>query len=376
MQDYQSKLSSLSLPDDLVSLCFDPLRFVINPNVCASIVTIKDSDGHLVQSRLIAIDGNRTHAVDCFYFTVLYAAGMVNEFGPESDGALSYIFGLSLNSQVGSTNSRHSALVFGLTGAGVAIFVMTGLLGLYFWWDKKLRRRFYGTRLDSGYSLEEQGSRPKFRPNTGSIWFKIQDLERATDNFSQRNIIGRGGFGVVYKGVLKDGTMVGRIFKDSPSYDVRDNQRYLVYDYMPNGNLDDHLFPSLNDKVGSTKKPLTWPQRKSVILDVAEGLAYLHYGMKPAIYHRDIEATNILPTIADALKMLEGDIEVPPLPDRPISLGHPSFYGDGNAFIISLALGGPQLRPGDMLRVLYKETTFLYLIQRDLRMSQLVYGRG
>ncbi|XP_044489828.1 probable receptor-like protein kinase At1g11050 [Mangifera indica] len=552
LQDYQAKLSSLSLPDNLVSLCFDPLQFVSTPNVCASIETLKDWEFHLgtstqldlsckrdltdlsfcdacvsagfkVQSQLIAIDGNRSRAIDCFYFAVLYAAGMVNEFGPESDGALSCIFGLALNSKVGSTNRGHSALVFGLTGAGVAIFVMSSLLGLYFWCDKKLRRRFYGTRLDSSYSLEEQGSRPKLRPNTGSIWFKIQDLERATDNFSHRNFIGRGGFGVVYKGVLKDGTTVAVkeiiesdfqgdaefcneveiisnlkhrnlvplrgccvIDEDSPSYDKRGNQRYLVYDFMPNGNLDDHLYPSLNDKVGSTKKALTWPQRKSIILDVAKGLAYLHYGVKPAIYHRDIKATNILldadmrarvadfglakqsregqshlttrvagthgylapeyalygqlteksdvysfgvvvleimcgrkaldlscsgspraclitdwawslvkagkvedvldasllrggdsvnsnpkaimerfllvgilcahvmvalrPTIADALKMLEGDIEVPPLPDRPMPLGHPSFYGDGNAFNISPSLNGPQLRPGDMLR--------------------------
>ncbi|KAI3763523.1 hypothetical protein L2E82_13434 [Cichorium intybus] len=58
---------------------------------------------------------------------------------------------------------------------------------------------------------------------------------------------------------------------------------------MLNGNLDDHLFPSM-----SRKPRLTWPQRKSIILDVAKGLAYLHYGVKPAIYHRDIKVTNIL----------------------------------------------------------------------------------
>ncbi|KAJ7946627.1 putative Kinase [Quillaja saponaria] len=69
------------------------------------------------------------------------------------------------------------------------------------------------------------------------------------------------------------------------------NCRYLV-NYMPNGNLDDHLFPSTDNQ--SAKKPLTWTQRKSVVLDVAKGLVYLHYGVKAAIYHRDIRPTNIL----------------------------------------------------------------------------------
>ncbi|PSS26753.1 Receptor-like protein kinase [Actinidia chinensis var. chinensis] len=396
---------------------------------------------------------------------------------------------------------------------------MSFLLGLYFWWDKKGRKET--DRFGSAFDLdpEEFGSRPRTRPNTGSIWFKINDLAKATDNFSQKNFIGRGGFGVVYKGNLADGTMVAvkRIIEsdfqgndefcneveiisnlkhrnlvplrgccvtgEDGDYEERESQRYLVYDYMPNGNLDDHLFCSEN---GIRKQPLTWPQRKSIILDVAKGLAYLHYGVKPAIYHRDIKATNILldadmrarvadfglakqsregqshlttrvagthgylapeyalygqlteksdvysfgvvvleimcgrkaldlsssvspraflitdwawslvkagkieevldaslvgdgesassnpksimerfvlvgilcahvmvalrPTILDAVKMLEGDIEVPAIPDRPMPLGHPSFSGDGNTFSISPALSGPKLQAGDMLR--------------------------
>ncbi|TKY60159.1 receptor protein kinase [Spatholobus suberectus] len=62
---------------------------------------------------------------------------------------------------------------------------------------------------------------------------------------------------------------------------------------MPNGSLEDHLFPTKLDNE-NTKKSLTWPQRKSIILDVANALVYLHFGVKPAVYHRDIKATNIL----------------------------------------------------------------------------------
>ncbi|GLT30543.1 hypothetical protein SLA2020_053370 [Shorea laevis] len=545
LQDYQSKLTELSFSPNLVSYCFDPMQFVITPNVCAHIETTHDwvakvgdsipldtackpdltdlsacdacvAAGYQAQSQLVQIDGNKSHAPNCFHFAVLYAAGIVNQYGPESDGAVTCTFGLSLETKSPVSN-KHLGLVFGLTGAGVAFFVMTSLLGLYFWYEKRFRRSKIDGSGSGFYDLEE-GSRPKLRPNTGSIWFKIHELKKATDNFSPKNFIGRGGFGVVYKGVLPDGTMVAVkeiieseiqgdaefcneveiisnlkhrnlvplrgccVIDGEENYEEKGSQRYLVYDYMPNGNLDDHLFPS--SKTGKTT--LSWPRRKNIILDVTKGLVYLHYGVKPAIYHRDIKATNILldadmrarvadfglakqskegqshlttrvagthgylapeyalygqlteksdvysfgvvvleimcgrkaldfsssesprallltdwvwslvkagkiedaldrslledessvnsnpkgimerfvhvgilcahvmvalrPTISDALKMLEGDIEVPPLPDRPMPLGHPSFHGNGNTFSISPALSGPKLHPGDMLR--------------------------
>ncbi|KAK8658504.1 hypothetical protein V6N13_036708 [Hibiscus sabdariffa] len=547
LQDFQSKLNSLSLPSNLVSLCVEPEQFVATPDFCAGILTIQDwiaklgestaldqgcrsdlSDltacdtclraGTQVQSKLYSIDGNKTHTNDCFYYTVLYAAGIANELGPQSHGALVCAFSLALNEPSSSSRKRHSVLVFGFTGAGVALFVTFSLLGLYFWYEKRFTKKRTTGRSNTNFNdLEEQGCRPKLRPNTGSIWFQLGDLEKATDNFSKRNFIGRGGFGFVFKGILPDGKVVAvkRIIESefqgdeefcneveiisnlkhrnlvplrgccmmdgNGNCDEKGSQRYLVYDYMSNGNLEDHLFQS---KMGS--KPLSWPQRKNIILDVAKGLAYLHYGVKPAIYHRDIKATNILldadmrarvadfglakqsregqshlttrvagthgylapeyalygqlteksdvysfgvvileimcgrkaldlsssdspraflitdwawsltkagkvedvldrsliengdslnsnpkaimerfvqvgilcahvmvalrPTILDALKMLEGDIEVPPIPDRPMPLGNPPFCGDGNAFSISPAISRPQLRTGDMLR--------------------------
>ncbi|KAM7478864.1 hypothetical protein LguiA_027077 [Lonicera macranthoides] len=548
LNDYQSKLNSLSLPSNITSLCFDPLQFVISPNICASIQSKQDwvdklgpntaldtgcrqdltdltscdacvAAGFRVQGELIGMDGNTFHSTDCFYFTILYAAGIVNEFGPEGTGTVSCIFGLSISPHVGSRSKGKLALVFGLTGGFSAVIVMAFLMGMYFWWDRKWRKK-----RNKGFDVdcEELGSRPRMRPNTGSIWFKIHELEKATDNFSPKNFIGRGGFGVVYKGILPDGSIVAvkKIIEsdfqgnndfcneveiisnlkhrnlvplrgccvtgEEDEYNERGSEWYLVYDYMPNGNLDDHLFPSLEGQTGSVKQPLSWPQRKSIVLDVAKGLAYLHYGVQPSIYHRDIKATNILldadkrarvadfglakqsregqshlttrvagthgylapeyalygqlteksdvysfgvvvleimcgrkaldlsssgppraflitdwawslvkagkleevldsslfrdgemessnpkgimerflhvgilcahvmvalrPTIMDALRMLEGDIEVPPIPDRPTPLGHPSFYKDANTFSISPTLSGLQLHSGDMLR--------------------------
>lgn len=532
VQDFQTELTSASLPSNLTSVCFDPMQFVIAPNICASIQTTQDWIGKLgnsteldsackpdltdltscdscvaagfrVQASLIAIDGNKSHSTDCFYFAVLYAAGIVNEYGPQSIGAVSCIFGLSILPSKGSSSKRRSGLIYGAAGAGVAVVLMSCLLGLYIWWGRRFRER-------SDEGEEELGSRPR-RPTTVSIWFQIQELEKATDCFSPNNFVGRGGFGMVYKGTLSDGTVVA--VKKIIESDIEGNaefcneveiisnlkhrnllplrgccvaengphesERYLVYDYMPNGNLDDHLFNN------GGNSPLSWPRRKSIIMDVAKGLAYLHYGVKPAIYHRDIKGTNILldaemrarvadfglakqsregqshlttrvagthgylapeyalygqlteksdvysfgvvvleimcgrkaldlsvgspraflitdwawslvksgklekvldpsllndgdshsanpkgvmerfvlvgilcahvmvalrPTIEEALKMLEGDIEVPIIPDRPTPLVHPSFQRGENNFSISPALSALQLNSGDMLR--------------------------
>ncbi|RYR00516.1 hypothetical protein Ahy_B07g088635 [Arachis hypogaea] len=181
---------------------------------------------------------------------------------------------------------------------------MSCLLGVYVWYDRKVRRKKLNDD-EFDFDPEEQGSRRRLRPNTGSIWFKIDELEKATDNFSTKNFIGRGGFGLVFKGVLSDGSVVAvkRILEydfqgdvefcneqpeapesgassrllcsgdDDEKFNDRRSQRFLVYDYMPNENLEDHLF--LVSEQQKLKKLLTWPQRKSIILDVAKGLAYL-----------------------------------------------------------------------------------------------------
>lgn len=65
------------------------------------------------------------------------------------------------------------------------------------------------------------------------------------------------------------------------------HQRIIVCDLICNGSLYDHLF-------GSGMKKLTWPIRQNIALGVAPGLAYLHYGVQPAIIHRDVKASNIL----------------------------------------------------------------------------------
>ncbi|XLU54852.1 hypothetical protein S245_049500, partial [Arachis hypogaea] len=75
-----------------------------------------------VQHKLVFIDGNASHSENCFKFTILYAAVFVNQYGPESNGAMSCIFGMSLYTQGGGSGGKsHQGLVFGLIGAGVAL---------------------------------------------------------------------------------------------------------------------------------------------------------------------------------------------------------------------------------------------------------------
>ncbi|KAJ7968069.1 Kinase-like protein [Quillaja saponaria] len=311
LQDFQSKLSSLSLPISLVSSCFNPIQFVITPNICAGIKSTQDwvsklgqttqfdtacrqdlsnraycdtcvAAGLQVQHKLVSLDNNSSQGTNCLYFTILYAGGIVNELGPENIGVATCLFLLSIKSQVGSRNKNHHSLVFGLTGSAAAVLILFCLVGVYYWYNKRWRKTF---DLE-----EEQEPKLRLRPNTGSIWFKIEDLEKATDKFSDTNFIRRGQFGFVYKGILPDGTTVA--VKKIPESEFQgDAEFYNEIEII--SNLRHRNLVSLRDNQ-NVKEPLTWTQRKSIILDVAKGLEYLHYGVKPAIYHRDIKPTNIL----------------------------------------------------------------------------------
>lgn len=267
--------------------------------------------GFKVTSQLTSIAPN--NATKCFYFTVLYATAIVNELGPTNVGTAGCILGMPISSR-GSSKNREQVLklVFGLLGALVGVLLAFVLIVLYRKWDRKRREDIFHRSI-------ENSVRNSVLPNAGAKWFHISELEKATNKFSQKNLIGQGGDGVVYKGTLSDGTLVAvkEIFDlDTKgdeefcyeveiiskikhrnllalrgccvaSHNLRGKRRFLVYDFMPNGSLSYQLSLS-----GANR--LTWPQRKSIILDVAKGLAYLHYEIKPPIYHRDIKATNIL----------------------------------------------------------------------------------
>lgn len=279
--------------------------------------------GFRTQSRLLAVDGDDSHSRGCFHYTILYAAGVVNELGAESDGALSCIFGLPLLSAGGGGGGDRS-LLFVSIGAGFAaavVVVVTSLIGFRLSGDGSETRGLPSLEFDS----EEERSLLNWRPKADSLWYTAGEIEKVTDNFSPKNLIGKGRFGAVFKGKLADGSLIAvkklmdtelegdeefmcevEIISSLKHRNVvplrgccinrRQMEKYLVYDYMPNGNLGEHLFPEARG--GKTKrkktKVMSWAQRKSVILDVANALVYLHHGVDPPVYHRDIKPTNIL----------------------------------------------------------------------------------
>ncbi|KAI8572021.1 hypothetical protein RHMOL_Rhmol01G0166600 [Rhododendron molle] len=147
-------------------------------------------------------------------------------------------------------------------------------------------------------------------------WYTLRELEKATNGLADENVIGEGGYGIVYRGVLVDNTPVAvknllnnrgqaeREFKVEVEaigrvrhknlvrllgYCVEGAYRMLVYEYVDNGNLDQWL----HGDVGEVS-PLTWDIRVNVILGMAKGLAYLHEGLEPKVVHRDIKSSNIL----------------------------------------------------------------------------------
>ncbi|XP_030463862.1 receptor-like kinase TMK4 [Syzygium oleosum] len=164
---------------------------------------------------------------------------------------------------------------------------------------------------------QSSGDLPVF--DGGNVAISIDVLRQVTDDFSESNVLGRGGFGVVYKGELHDGTMIAVKRMESSAlgnkglyefqaelavltkvrhrhlvallgYCINGNERLLVYEHMAQGTLARHLFEW--EEMGCS--PLTWKQRVTIALDVARGVEYLHSLAQQSFIHRDLKPSNIL----------------------------------------------------------------------------------
>ncbi|KAK9090759.1 hypothetical protein Sjap_023936 [Stephania japonica] len=213
------------------------------------------------------------------------------------------------------------------------------------------------------------------------VIFSIQEVEEATTGFSESRKIGEGGFGCVYLGVLGDKEVAIKKMKSSKSkeffaelkvlckihhinvvellgYASGNDHLYLVYEYIQNGSLSDHL----HDPLLQGHQPLSWTARAQIALDAARGIEYIHDHTKTRYVHRDIKTSNIL--IDEGLRAKVADFGLAKLVERT---------GEED-FLATRLVGTPGYLPPESVRELhmtYKTDVFAF----GVVLAELVTGK-
>ncbi|KAG2323864.1 hypothetical protein Bca52824_006592 [Brassica carinata] len=212
--------------------------------------------------------------------------------------------------------SKAPAIILGIRlGFGLLVLAI-GAWWLYKFISKrreiKRKKRFF--QRNGGLLLQQQLASNEGNLETTRV-FSSKELEKATENFSVNRVLGQGGQGTVYKGMLEDGRIVA--VKQSKAVDEDKLEEFinevvilsqinhrnivkllgccletevpvLVYEFIPNGNLFEHLHESDDYTMA------TWVMRLRIAVDIAGALSYLHSAASSPIYHRDIKSTNIM----------------------------------------------------------------------------------
>uniref|UniRef100_A0A3Q7EQZ7 non-specific serine/threonine protein kinase n=1 Tax=Solanum lycopersicum TaxID=4081 RepID=A0A3Q7EQZ7_SOLLC len=212
-----------------------------------------------------------------------------------------------------SKNSSSTGIIIGAAVGGSVIAIIALIIGVYAFRQKK-RAEDAAKRSDpfaSWDSNKHSGAVPQL---TGARFFSFEELKKWTNNFSETNDIGCGGYGKVYRGTLPNGELVAikRALQGSmqgahefkteiellsrvhhknvvglAGFCFDQAEQMLVYEYIPNGTLKDGLS-------GKTGIRLDWMRRLRIAVGAARGLQYLHDLVNPPIIHRDIKSNNIL----------------------------------------------------------------------------------
>ncbi|KAG6556796.1 hypothetical protein Mapa_001742 [Marchantia paleacea] len=213
-------------------------------------------------------------------------------------------------SSTSNSSSFNKGLIFGPSVGGLAVLmaIIAAVLMYYRRGMKETIAQTANSKKEYTKQALDMGQTNQARPYT------YEEIERITCNF--HNVLGAGSFGPVYHGKLSSGQEVAvkvnaansnqgqaefvnevvllsrvhhKYLVSLVGYCEDSNQQILIYVYMPNGSLGDHLH---HKKPG--KKPLSWRKRLEIALNAAQGLDYLHTFCSPPIIHRDVKPNNIL----------------------------------------------------------------------------------
>ncbi|GKV16924.1 hypothetical protein SLEP1_g27492 [Rubroshorea leprosula] len=207
--------------------------------------------------------------------------------------------------------SKVTSIILPIVGAILGGFALVSLLVSFFVFQRQ-RKLKHALSFTSKFLTTKTSS--SLLSDT-CCHFSIAEIKAATQDFDDTLLIGSGGFGNVYRGIMKGGTTIAAIKRLNPSsrqgahefrteiallsklrhvnlvsligYCDDHSEMILVYDYMARGTLRDRLDKTKN-------LPLSWKRRLEICIGAARGLHYLHREVKEVIIHRDVKSSNIL----------------------------------------------------------------------------------
>ncbi|KAJ9177470.1 hypothetical protein P3X46_012686 [Hevea brasiliensis] len=223
----------------------------------------------------------------------------------------SWEFNSSLNFQGKNGNSSKRTRI--IVGVGVSVCVLAGgtIVGILISFRRRKKQMMARKK---GEERNLTSVNEDLERRAGPRRFSYEDLVSATNNFSEERMLGKGGFGAVYKGYLIDMDLAIAVKKISRG-SRQGKKEYitevktigqlrhrnlvqllgwchdkgeflLVYEFMPNGSLDAHLF--------GKRAPLKWPVRYKISLGLASALLYLHEEWEQCVVHRDVKSSNVM----------------------------------------------------------------------------------